>query len=98
MAPPALSAPIIVGSAGPGLICATGIVTLFQFIQPPQPGSVIGVLTTLQGLHVPLVLASTPAGGATLASVDRSLATVCGNLVLVGGQVALAVRFVTAGF
>lgn len=87
-----------VGTPGANFVCLFGSVTLFQFIQAPPPGSVIGTLTTLSGRSIPLVQTSPTTGGVTLASVDRQLAIVCGNLTAVQGQIALDVRFVSPGF
>lgn len=96
--PAALPSPAIVGPAGPGFVCLTGVVTLFQFIRPPEPGSIIGTLTTLDGRQVAIVQTQPAlASGVTLGAADRQLATVCGNLVFAQGQLALDVRFVAPG-
>lgn len=95
---PFLPSPTIVGPAGPNFVCLTGRVNLFQFIQAPSPGSVIGELSVAFGGSIPLIQTRpTPFGGLSLAAVDRQFATVCGNLTFVGGQVVLDVRFVSAG-
>lgn len=81
---------------GPGLVCLTGRVQLLVFIQAPVPGAIIGQLVTFGGGTIPLVQRTPlPFGGVPLAAVDGRVATVCGNLTLVGGQVALDVRFVS---
>lgn len=89
--------PTMGGTPGFNFVCLTGTVNLFQFFAPPPPGSVIGRLLTASG-PVPLVQ-SAPAlsGGPPLATVDRQVATVCGNLTVIGNQVALDVRFVLPG-
>nr|PZN43346.1 MAG: hypothetical protein DIU70_03920 [Bacillota bacterium] len=75
--------------------CLTGCVILFQFIQPPPPGSIIGTLTGFNGCSLPLVQSHpTPHGEIPLAAVDRQFATLCGDLVLVHGRTALDVKCV----
>jgi hypothetical protein len=97
-APISLPSPTIVGPAGANFVCLVGFVNLFQFIQPPPPGSVVGTLATSVST-IPLVQTNpTVTGGAPLASVDRQLATLCGDLSLVQGQLALDVRSVSPGF
>lgn len=78
--------------------CFTGCVILFQFIQPPPPGSILGTLTSFTGCSLPLVQTHpTPHGEIPLAAVDRQFATLCGDLVLVHGRVALDVKCVFPG-
>lgn len=97
-APISLPSPTIVGPAGAKFVCLVGFVNLYQFIQPPSPGSVIGTLTT-SVITIPLVQTNPAAtGGVPLASVDRQSATLCGDLRLVQGQPALDVRFASPGF
>lgn len=89
--------PAIVGPSGPNFVCVTGTVNLFQFIRPPSPGDVIGTLLTGAGAVSLIQTQPVPLAGVSLAQVDRQLATVCGNLVFVGGQAVLDVRFVSPG-
>jgi hypothetical protein len=97
--PTSLPSPTTVGPFGQRFVCLTGVVNLFQFFAPPQPGSVIGELNTLFGFAIPLVQSRpTPAGTTTLSSVDRQFATLCGNLVLSGNRLALDVRAVIPRF
>lgn len=93
ISPLGLPSPTVVG--GGNVVCLTGVVNLFQFILPPQPGSVIGTLRTFTGQQVNLVQTSPgTASGVPLSSVDGSVATVCGVPTLTG---ALDVRFVSPG-
>lgn len=96
--PIGMPSPTIVGPAGAQFICLVGSVNLFQFIVPPQPGTVIGTLHT--GLISINLVQSNPAAasGVPLASVDRQVATLCGDLRLAQGQPTLDVRFAAAGF
>jgi hypothetical protein len=83
----------------PGLQCVTGVVSLFRFIVAPQPGSVIGTITTTDGRRINLIQTQpTPLGGTSLASVEGRTSTVCGVFVTTtGGQTALDVRVVNPG-
>lgn len=82
----------------PSFQCRSGRVTLFRFIQPPPPGSIIGTISDRRGFETPLVQTQpTPLGGTPLSSVDGRRATVCGPLVQVMGQTAIDVRIVNPG-
>lgn len=95
---PLLRSPTLVGPVSGPIFCFVGTVVLFQFIQPPAPGSVIGQLNTPVGVAVPLVQSSpTPFGTPLLSAVDRQRATLCGPLTFRDGRLALDVRFVSPG-
>jgi hypothetical protein len=93
---PLLTQTALFGGGGiAGLQCVSGVVTLFQFIQPPAPGSIIGQIQTLFGATIPLIQTQpTPPGGTPLSSVDRQFATLCGVLTTRGNQFVLDVRVV----
>jgi hypothetical protein len=90
-------AQVSINIGGVNLQCLAGVVTLFRFIQPPAPGSVIGTLRTTFGTFNLIQTQPTPLGGTPLSAVDGQFATVCGVLVNVGGQLALDVRLVNPG-
>lgn len=81
-----------------GLQCVTGTVNLFQFIQPPAPGSIIGTITPWFGTPISLIQTQqTPLGGIPLSSVNGRVATVCGVFTQRGNQTVLDVRAVNPG-
>ncbi len=95
---PSLQSPAVVGPQRGPVLCFVGTVNLFEFTQPPLPGSVIGELVTSVGVAVPLTQSSPSTfGGHTLASVNRTTATLCGPLVFQNGQLALDIVFVSPG-
>lgn len=95
---PSLRSPTVVGPQRGPVLCFVGTVNLFDLIQPPAPGSIVGQLNTAVGVAVPLVQSSPGIfSGQSLSSVDRSTATVCGILLFKDGQLALDVVFVSPG-
>jgi hypothetical protein len=95
---PSLGSPTLVGPRSGQVFCFTGTVNLFQFIQAPPPGAVLGQLNTPVGVAVPLVQ-SIPSGfgTTTLGAVDQQSATVCGTLLFQEGRLALDILFISPG-
>lgn len=78
--------------------CISGVVSLFRFIAPPSPGSIIGNLQLQSGAVIPLIQSGpTAIGGPTLSSVDGQSATLCGSFVRSGNQTVFDVRVVIPG-
>jgi hypothetical protein len=95
---PNLGSPADVGPEPGPVFCFVGTVNLIPLVPPPQPGAILGQLTTSVGVGVPLIQTSSSLfGHGTLASVDRQLATVCGNLLFRDGRLAVDVAFVSPG-
>lgn len=78
---------------GIGIQCVSGTVTLFRFIQPPPPGSIIGQIQPLFGSPISLIQTQ-PIVGTQLSAVDGQFAQVCGRFVSRFGQTVLDVTFV----
>ena len=84
------------------LSCVTGVVNLRFFGGIPGiigGDPIVATVTTFTGQVIPLIqTVPTPPGGTTLASVNGQVATVCGVLTTVRGQVVLDVRLVNPFF
>ncbi|MDB4893808.1 MAG: hypothetical protein JWN15_70 [Firmicutes bacterium] len=95
---PSLGSPAVVGPQRGPVFCFVGTVHLLDLLQTTRPGSVIGHLNTAIGVAVPLVQSSpAPLGSGTLATLDRQLATVCGNLLFLDERLAVDVAYVSPG-
>lgn len=95
---PSLGSPAAVGPEPGPVFCFVGTVKLTPSKEPYPAGSILGQLDTSVGVSVPLLQSSSALfGTSTLASVDRQLATVCGNLLFRGGRLALDVAYVSPG-